>query len=77
MENWQRKPNKVNKCYFFFSRCEMFDAMTTSCSAVVSSEDRLERAEDCRPRVMALASEHEQSDHEQCRDLNTEQQVRR
>ena len=53
----------------------MFDAMTTSCSAVVSSEDRLERAEDCRPRVMALASEHEQSDHEQCRDM--EHQVRK
>ena len=53
----------------------MFDAMTTSCSAVVSSEDRLERAEDCGPRVMALASEHEQSDHEQCRDM--ELQVRK
>ena len=53
----------------------MFDAMTTSCSAVASSEDRLERAEDCGPRVMALASEHEQSDHEQCRDM--ELQVRK
>ena len=53
----------------------MFDAMTTSCSAVVSSEDRLERAEDCGPRVMSLASEHEQSDHEQCLDM--EQQVRK
>lgn len=47
----------------------MFDAMTTSCSAVVSSEDGLERAEDCRPRVMGLASEHEESDQEHCLDI--------
>ena len=53
----------------------MFDAMTTSCSAVVSSEDKLERAEDCHPRVMSLASEHEESDQEHCRDLDTENQV--
>ena len=53
----------------------MFDAMTTSCSAVVSSEDKLERAEDCHPRVMGLASEHEESDQEHCRDLDTENQV--
>ena len=43
--------------------------MTTSCSAVVSSEDGLERAEDCRPRVMGLASEHEESDQEHCLDI--------
>ena len=53
----------------------MFDAMTTSCSAVVSSEDRLERAEDCRPRVLGLASEHEESDQELARDLDTGAQV--
>ena len=49
--------------------------MTTSCSAVVSSEDGLERAEDCRPRVIGLASEHEESDQEHCTDI--EAQVRK
>ena len=57
------------------SKCEMFDAMTTSCSAVVSSEEKLERVEDCQPRVMGLATEHKVSDQEHCRDLDTENQV--
>ena len=43
----------------------------------MSSEGRLERADECAPRVLGLAEEHEEREAEQTRDLATQPQVTR
>ena len=43
----------------------------------MSSEGRLERAEECVARVLSLAEEHEEREAEQAGDLATQPQVTR